>query len=190
MKSINQFQIFSRNQKVRDSILPHCSVKRSILKARHLVTFSKIVIFLNRCDILSYLSHLLLVINSSMNIVIYCWKVSHNYILWRQFMFISFFSALRYIFLASKHIRINITIYPPHSTQDKKFRRALIQLLTSEQGSQSLSSFSRRESVPLNHRLHPQRSIRFGEFGFFANIVKYLCKNWKMYIRIHQDWGG
>ena len=28
-----------------------------------------------RCDILTYLSHLLLVLNSSMNIVIYCWKV-------------------------------------------------------------------------------------------------------------------
>ena len=29
----------------------------------------------SRCDILTYLSHLLLVLNSSMNIVIYCWKV-------------------------------------------------------------------------------------------------------------------
>jgi len=70
------------------------------------------------CDILTYLSHLLLVINSSMNIVIYCWK-------------------------------------------DKKFRRALIQLLTSEQVSQSLSTFSRHQaSSPQNHLLHPQRRRR------------------------------
>ena len=29
---------------------------------------------LGRCDVLSIFSHLLLVVNSSINIVIYCWK--------------------------------------------------------------------------------------------------------------------
>ena len=34
-------------------------------------------IFSNRCDLVTYLSHLLLVTSSSSNIVIYCWKVGN-----------------------------------------------------------------------------------------------------------------
>ena len=85
-----------------------------------------------RCDILTYLSHLLLVLNSSMNIVIYCWKVVPE----------GKASEWDYI-----------------SLQDEKFRSALLHLLTSQDVARRLlNSFT----MPTSHHLHNQTGERRG----------------------------
>ena len=85
-----------------------------------------------RCDILTYLSHLLLVLNSSMNIVIYCWKVVS----------------------IAKSIRMAL-----YSLQDEKFRSALLHLLTSQDVARRLLNSS---STPTSHHLHHQTGERRG----------------------------
>ena len=112
-----------------------------------------IYFFHPRCDILTYLSHLLLVLNSSMNIVIYCWKVAcledHQNIFiqfffgnkysqaiffgidiilfWHQNMFMSYFLAsinVHVILLRTRSSGEPWSGFSPHSKLEEVFQSA------------------------------------------------------------------
>ena len=63
---------------LKSVLLTRCPVEIKYYKIKSILMtrISKFYVLSTRCDLVTFLSHLLLILNSSSNIVIYCWKVN------------------------------------------------------------------------------------------------------------------